>query len=45
MQGGAKTHSFDETKFAAGSVGDIFEKLKQSGHLTEKDSKNKTILL
>lgn len=45
MQGGAKAHSFDETKFATGTVGDMFETLKQSGHLTEKDSKNKTISL
>jgi hypothetical protein len=45
MQGGAKAHSFDEAKFAAGSVGDMFDRLKQSGHLAEKDIKNKTIVL
>ena len=45
MQGGAKAHSFNETKFVTSSVGDMFEKLKQSGHLTEKDVKNKTMVL
>ena len=45
MQGGAKAHSFDKTKFVTGSIGDMFEKLKQSGHLTEKDVKNKTMVL
>jgi hypothetical protein len=45
MQGGAKAHSFDEPKFAKGTVSDMFEKLKQSRHLTEKDVKNKTMVL
>lgn len=43
MQGGTKAHSFDELKSAM--VSDMFERLKQSGHLTEKDVKNKTIVL
>ena len=45
MQGGAKAHSFEETRFVTGSVGDMFAKLKQSGHLSEKDVKNKTMVL
>jgi hypothetical protein len=45
MQGGTKAHSFDELKFATGTISDMFERLKQSGHLTEKDVKNKTIVL
>ena len=45
MQGGTKAHSFDELKFAKGTISDMFERLKQSGHLTEKDIKNKTIVL
>ena len=45
MQGGSKAHSLDEAKFAASTVGDMFEWLMQTGHLTEKDGKNKTISL
>ena len=45
MQGGAKAHSFEEAKFVTGSVRDMFEKLKQSGHLAKKDVKNKTMVL
>ena len=45
MQGGTKAHSLDEAKFAASTVGDMFERLMQTGHLTEKDGKNKTISL
>jgi hypothetical protein len=45
MQGGTKAHSLDEAKFVASTVGDMFERLMQTGHLTEKDGKNKTISL
>jgi hypothetical protein len=45
MQGGTKAHSLDEVKFAAGTVGDMFERLMQTSHLTEKDGKNKMISL
>jgi len=45
MQGGTKTHSLDEAKFAAGTVGNMFERLMQTGHLTEKNGKNKMISL
>ena len=45
MQDGTKTHSLEEAKFAATTVIDMFEWLMQTGHLTEKDGKNKTISL
>jgi hypothetical protein len=45
MQGGSKSHGFDDTKVTAGSVGDMFERLKQSGHLTDKDIKGRSIVL
>ena len=45
MHGGSKAHSLDEAKFAASTVGDMFEQLMQTIHLTEKDGENKTISL
>jgi hypothetical protein len=45
MQGGNKAHSFEEAKYAEGSVRDMFEKLKQNDYLLEKDIKGKKMII
>ena len=45
MQGGNKAHSFDEAKYTARTVGDMFERLKRNGCLLEKDIKGKSMTI
>jgi hypothetical protein len=45
MEGGHKAHSFDEEKYTGGTIGDMFERLKQDDYLLEKDIKGKKMTI